>query len=266
MLCKLIDEKLKTLKCKNRKKSEESEPNPFARSLSQPSSSPRPLSPFSPFSRNKIPKLQSPHKSLRPYYTSSPINPPTPVLIKYPISTQYSSRPPSLFPSTISFSQQTPHPLESSSTETESDPLSVSLKKSTTEQPSPPNYITNILEEDMDLSNQILLTMITDYNNYTNKITDADYFISRANAILLEYIEANEFRTDNIYQAYNFIILGSMVSFWIFYKFMIDDNTINTNYLNYYLTLNNVDLDIDTILNIEIDILKTIDYNILKFI
>lgn len=292
MLCKFIDDKLTALKCKKRKTTETTR--------SQPSSSPRPLSPY-PHSQLQF---QSPHKYLRPYYTSSPINPPTPILLQYPLSVSHTS--PSLFPSSITYEYPPhfyySHPIPSSTTTT-TVPISETVHVSTPTSDSdsavtlplihaehhnsitpkdleeyfterikkgtsyiPKNYIRDILDEDMELSNEILITIIDDYNKYGNKITDPYYFINIANKILLEYIEVNDFKTDNIYQAYNFIILGSIVSFWIFYKFMIDDNTINISYLQYYLHLNNVILDRATMLNLEIDILQSIDYSVLKFI
>lgn len=293
MISKFIDEKLKILKCKKWRTRE------ARRSSSQ-----------SPLKSRSHPGLQSPHKHLRPYYTSSPINPPTPIIIQYPLSKPSSL--PSTSPSTsyeyhpiLSFSDPilipnrnyniisrnyslTPVPTPISLSHISISPVLSSTKTIQTRHhisitPKdldeyfaerfkkgtsylPKNYIRDILDEDMELSNEILITIIADYNRDKNRITDPDYFISAANRILLEYIDVNDFKTDNIYQAYNFIILGSVVSFWIFYKFMIDDNTININCLQYYLNLNNVNLDRDTILNLEIDILQTIDYNVLKFI
>lgn len=140
------------------------------------------------------------------------------------------------------------------------------LKKSTITDHPQKNYITDILEEDMGLINDIIMTIITDYDRYTNKITNPDYFIIKANSILREYIDVNDFKTDNIYQAYIFIILGNMVSFWIFYKFLIDDSSLNVNYLLYYLELNNVASKAEDIFNIEIDILKSINYSVMRFI
>ena len=223
MICKFIDKKINKMRNNTNRSSSHSH-SPIA----------------------SVHQLQSPNHQLRPYYTSSPKYPPTPLLLQYPMTMP---RLHTSIPSHIITKKEIEYNLEES------------LKKSTTK-----NYIRDILDEDMELSNQILIAIIVDYNRYTNTITDPDYFVCRANEILLEYTNINEFNSDNLYQAYNFIILANIVSFWIFYKFMIDDKKINTKYLQYYLNLNNVILDTDVILNIEIDILKTIDYNLLRFI
>lgn len=220
-------------------------------------------------------QLQSPNHQLRPYYTSSPKHPPTPILLQYPLTMprQIQSEihtSPSLFPSVLTFSEtsisSTTTPSSHIITKNEiEDYLDDRFKKSTTEY-SPRNYINDIVEDDIELSNNVIMEIITDYNKYTNNITNPDYFISRANLILKEYINVNDFKSDNIYQAYNFIILGNVVSFWILYKFLIDDTSINTHYLGYHLSLNNVSSNTDLICNIELDILESINYCVLKFV
>lgn len=139
------------------------------------------------------------------------------------------------------------------------------LKKSTTLSPLE-NFISQILDEVMMFSNKIVLNIIEDYNKSSNQISDIDYFISRSNYILSAYVNNNPFYTNNIYEAYDYITLVNVVSFWIFYKFMVNDDSLDVHLLTYHLTKNNIPIYSDTILDIELDILKSIDYRILKYV
>lgn len=251
MICRYIDEKINKIRKKGK-------------GLKRSSS-------HSPHFHNHV-IIQSPHTKLRPYHklSSSPKNKFDSLLLQYIMEVRPDSLPktpyssPSLVPSITTISEHS-HQSQQIIKNERNNYKNDHLKKGTSyyEQR---DYINDILEEDMELSNNILMTIIKDYNRYMNKITNQDYFISRSNLILREYINTNDFKADNIYQAYDFIILGNVVSFWIFYKFLIDDASLNTNYLLYYLELNNVSSNRDDIFNIEIDILKSIDYCVMRFV
>jgi len=260
----------------NKKKRSSSQPPDCLRKLYKIYSSDESPPPQSSYKNdNSYPhQVQSPHPQLRPYHSSSPIRrdslfSPSPSSSPQP-QPHYTS--PSLFPSTITFNESI-ETIKSSVISSDSNNSiyysPVSLKKSTihhSSSVSTANYITQILDEDMTFSNSIVLNIIEDYNKYSNKISDIDYFISRSNSILSEYINNDDFYTNNLYQAYNFITLVNVVSFWIFYKFMIDDSSLNIHFLGYHLTENNILLSTKNILDMELDILNSIDYNILKYI
>jgi len=259
MISNIINHKLKIKKILLKARRSSSHPPPSIRKLYNICSTDSP----SLESDYKYPEVQSPHPQLRPYHSSSPIR-------------DHSSfpQPRCTSPSTITFNESTESESIKSTVISPDSNNSIydsleCLKKSTihySASASTTNYITQILDEDMTFSNSIVLQIIEDYNKYSNKISDVDYFISRSNSILSEYINNNDFYTNNLYQAYNFITLVNVVSFWIFYKFMIDDYSLNIHFLGYHLSENNIPLSTNNILDMEIDILNSIDYNVLKFI
>jgi len=185
---------------------------------------------FSPQIPRTCPDLQSPHPKLRP------------------LSQTYNS---SEFNETV-------------------DP---NFKKSTTnssDQKSIQDYINELLENDIKFVNDVIRDIILHYNKYTNKIDNIDYFINSSNKILFDYsnkINPNT-KIDNLYDAYNYIFLCNVVSFWIFFKFMIDSSEyyINVYFLQNQLAEYNIYVDKNEILDMELKILKAIDYNILRFI
>lgn len=255
MISNIINHKLKIKKILLKTKRSSSHPPPSIRKLYNVCSTDSP--PLE--SDYKYPEVQSPHPQLRPYHSSSPIR-----------GRSSSSLSPSLFPSTITFNESTEsESIKSTVISSDSNnsiyDSPVCLKKSTTPPPAA-NYISQILDEDMTFSNTIVSNIIEDYNKYSNKISDIDYFISRSNSILSHYMNNNDFYTNNLYEAYNFITLVNVVSFWIFYKFMVDDSSLNVHLLGYHLTENNIPIYSNTILDMELDILKSIDYNILKYV
>lgn len=97
-----------------------------------------------------------------------------------------------------------------------------------------------------------------------------DYFINSSNKILFEYTNKVNRSTeiDNIYDVYNYVFLCNVVSFWIFLKFMIENtySYINIYYLQNQLAEYNIYIDSNKIVEMELKILKAIDYNILRFI
>lgn len=182
--------------------------------------------------------LQSPHKTLRP------------------TSASFSNS--SAVSSPFSMSSSSPYKLDEIQRE---KLVTICLKKGTTEH--------SRLREDIEFSNDIIINIINDYNRCTNKITDINYFISKSNEILLEYINSTDLKIDNIYEAYDayeFIILSNIVSFWIFYKFMIEDNSLNANFLEYHINLNDIYFNMKHIIDLELDILKTINYELYRFV
>lgn len=264
MISNIINHKLKIKKILLKTKRSSSHPPPSIRKLYNICSTDSP--PLE--SVYKYPEVQSPHPQLRPYHSSSPIRGRS--SSSSSSSSPSSPQPRCTSPSTITFNE-CPESESIKSTVISSDSNNfiydspVCLKKSTTPPPAA-NYISQILDEDMTFSNTIVSNIIEDYNKYSNKISDIDYFISRSNSILSDYINNNDFYTNNLYEAYNFITLVNVVSFWIFYKFMVDDSSLNVHLLGYHLTENNIPIYSNTILDMELDILKSIDYNILKYV
>lgn len=150
---------------------------------------------------------------------------------------------------------------------------SPNLKKSTKNSPSQKlnqDYINELLENDLEYSNDVIRDIILHYNKYTNKINNIDYFISSTNKILFDYTNKTNTtsKINNIYDAYNYVFLCNIVSFWIFFKFMIDSSEyyINVYYLQNHLAEYNIYINSTEILKMELKILKAIDYNILRFI
>ena len=147
------------------------------------------------------------------------------------------------------------------------------LKKSTTnssDQQSNQDYINELLENDIEFSNDVIRDIILHYNKYTNRIDNIDYFINSSNKILFDYsnkTNANS-KIDNIYDAYNYVFLCNVVSFWIFFKFMIESSEyyINVYFLQNQLAEYNIYINSSEILEMELKILKVIDYNVLRFI
>ena len=192
--------------------------------------------------------LQSPHKTLRPFSSFSSLSKSlsSPVSSSFFISSHY--KPYNLDTKRLDENQR-------------EKLISICLKKGTTEH--------SRLMEDINFGNDIIINIIRDYNRFNDKILDVQYFISKSNEILLEYINSTDLNISAIYEAYDayeFIILSNVVSFWIFYKFMVDDNSLNTSFLEYHINLSEIYFNMKHIIYLELDILKTIKYEIYRFI
>jgi len=119
-------------------------------------------------------------------------------------------------------------------------------------------YILDIYNEELEYINTSLETIIDDYNVLSNNNIEKLHLICASNKLLLTCIlNINIDYIDNHKKAHDFIMLYNTVSFWILYKYLTNDNYITSYNLEYYICFN-----YKKILNVEIDILTIINYNV----
>jgi len=116
---------------------------------------------------------------------------------------------------------------------------------------------------------------LKDFINTTNEILksskeggyselDCYYFVNISSKMLCEYLKykiENGFVIDNNSDADKFLRQSIIVSFWICYKFISNDDGVDIYELKY-----NLDIKQKHIIRKEMDILKSIQYNVTPFI
>lgn len=118
-------------------------------------------------------------------------------------------------------------------------------------------YLLNIYTKELCYINVHIESIVNDYNVSSNNNIELSNIISLSNELLLVYIINNNEVIDNYSKAYDFMMLSTIAVFWIVYKFLTNDSYITAYVLEtycYYTT--------SEILKKEIEILKTIDYNL----
>jgi len=125
-------------------------------------------------------------------------------------------------------------------------------------------YLLDIYDNEIGYSNNIIKKIIHDTHDISViDIDDTNKLIKMSNNLLLSYIlhYCNINAIHNYEEAIDFIILSSIVSFWITYKFIRNHYFVDAHILQRYS-----DYDYKIILEKELDILNTVDYNIYRFI
>jgi hypothetical protein len=125
-------------------------------------------------------------------------------------------------------------------------------------------HLFDIYDNEIIYSNNIIKEIIDATHDFNEiDINDTNKLIKLSNNLLLSYI-LHYFNVNSIHdyqEAIDFIILSSIVSFWITYKFITNVNCIDVFILQLYSGY-----DYKIILEKELDILKSFDYNIYRFI
>jgi len=119
-------------------------------------------------------------------------------------------------------------------------------------------YLLNLYTKELSYMNVYIESIVHDYNLTSNNNIELKEIIILTNNLLLTYItNSDNSHIDNYPKAYDFFMLSSLTVFWIVYKFIINDSHITLNILesySYYAS--------SEILKKEIDILKSVDYNL----
>ena len=125
-------------------------------------------------------------------------------------------------------------------------------------------FIANVCNNQMFYMNENIENLINIYNNNSDSRIDIVDMVSLCNELLFSYLIKNNKELCNTIhsftQAYNFVMLTNITSFWILYKFITNDNWISMDVMETYMPYTS-----NEIKKKELDILKTIDYNIYPF-